>query len=581
MSSTDSVPVRQRRLVVVAASAAMALVLGISGTTAAWTDSEWVQGSVGVMVPGDCSTNTLFQTTSWARQLEGSVLTGSLDDVAGVAGLTVSNDGETATPDPATATQLSSDTYRSRLDASVLGSTLPSMGLTLDATSGSAGAYTQWAQAKGSGQSHGAAGLVSDSGVADAAVTDGGADPPGEASIDLSQSLDPSLAGMSLSVGAVASSSEVDACIMVNGWPALSPAPTTTRSYGVSSLDLTANVPAAGTMDSDVEALVDGVAADVDELASASGAGSFADSVGTALADVVSGAATALGVGTPSTTVTVSGLDLSAAYTALGQPPVASSVLSIDPGTGTVQLDLEEWLNGQGPGAGLNGRSPNTELVAGSGLGADIAAELEAVLTGWLDPVQAAVESSVGNVVMEINTSIPLTLAGVTVASVTVHSGPATISQLADGTVSPVVTTALIGNPSLAQQLIINPALATITAALTGADGASDAIAQVVQDSVLGPGGLVEDFATELTQALAPVESAVDSALALFASLVSVRVNVQPDQAWPGGAMPLDVTAGAGEYKVSAIRVGLLNPLSAFRLSFGNSSAGPQSLPAP
>jgi hypothetical protein len=75
-------------------------------------------------------------------------------------------------------------------------------------------------------------------------------------------------------------------------------------------------------------------------------------------------------------------------------------------------------------------------------------------------------------------------------------------------------------------------------------------------------------------------KSAVGSILTAVTSLVAINVNVQPDQPWPG-IRPADVTAAAGEYKVSAVRVGLIGNAALLSLSIGNSSAGPVALRVP
>ena len=90
----------------------------------------------------------------------------------------------------------------------------------------------------------------------------------------------------------------------------------------------------------------------------------------------------------------------------------------------------------------------------------------------------------------------------------------------------------------------------------------------------------VQPLQATLDPLIVTAKSAVGSVLATVGTLVAIHVNVQPDQPWPG-TKPDDVTASAGEYKVSAVRVGLIGDASLLSLSIGNSSAGPVSLRVP
>ena len=157
---------RARRLTVVAPLAAltvasMALLASTSGTLAAWTDDEYVSAGAGVMVAGDCSTTKLFKTESAARQVSGSLGGVDLDTMAAVQGIQVGNTTGTVTVAPSTATRIDPVTYTTALEAGALGSPLLSAKVGLNQAAGNAGAYTQWARARASGQAAGAAGLTS------------------------------------------------------------------------------------------------------------------------------------------------------------------------------------------------------------------------------------------------------------------------------------------------------------------------------------------------------------------------------------------------------------------------------------
>ena len=92
--------------------------------------------------------------------------------------------------------------------------------------------------------------------------------------------------------------------------------------------------------------------------------------------------------------------------------------------------------------------------------------------------------------------------------------------------------------------------------------------------------GLIPTLGTNLQLLITPVINAVGPVLTAVRTLVAINVNVQPDQSWTG-SKPADVTAAAGEYKVSAIRVGLVDSAGLLSLSMGSSSAGPAALVLP
>ena len=183
----------------------------------------------------------------------------------------MTNNGTTASPVPGTAAPVpgTSDAFISKLPVTVLGGTAVEAGLGLGAPVGGIGSYTQWAQASGNGQSHGASGLVSDQGaVAVGEIANGDATPPQAASISLGNIVPGSLAGVTLDVGAVASSAALDGCMMDNGWPILDANPIVQRDYGIAGLDLNAEVPAVGAVAQPANAVLNGLPTDLDALES-------------------------------------------------------------------------------------------------------------------------------------------------------------------------------------------------------------------------------------------------------------------------------------------------------------------------
>ncbi|HJV99262.1 MAG TPA: choice-of-anchor G family protein, partial [Arthrobacter sp.] len=350
---------RQAATGITAIVVAAASLLGLSSATdAAWTDDEYVGTAAGVMNAGNCSTTTLFRTQSAARQLSGLLGSDDLDSLAALQGLTVENTRGTVSVSPASANQIGPVTFSAPLEAGALGSPLLSATLGLDAAAGEAGAYNQWGRATGSGQAAAAAGAVSDqSGAIDATGTaDGSTTMPRSASITLASLVPASAADMTLNIGAVASSAEVDACLPVNGWPTPNPVPVESRTYGVAGVDLQAGVPAVQSM---TAAATSAMATAADDLASLDDpGGQVTTAVNTGIRALVQGAAGSLTLGTVNTVITIGALDLD------GLPPlltgtISDGVVTTDLSNSSATVDLAALSGGAN---GFNGLPPNTAV---------------------------------------------------------------------------------------------------------------------------------------------------------------------------------------------------------------------------
>ncbi|UKA50487.1 choice-of-anchor G family protein [Arthrobacter sp. FW305-123] len=566
---------RPRRFTLVAAAAAITLAATTSITTAAWTDNEWVRSAVGVSSPGDCSTNTIFTNQSWARQLEGTVLNTSLDTVAGVQGLTVLNNGTTATSTPLSATLVpgTTDAYVTKIPVSVLGSSPISVGLGLGLPVGGVGTYTQWARSDNSGQAHGASGLVSDqTGAVDVAGTaQGAATAPKSASISLGNILPASLAGVTLDVGAVASSSQLDGCDMVNGWPTLDPTPESQRQYGIAGLDLNAAVPAVGTLSTQGASLVGAVPTQLDALL---GTGGLTTGISNGIKAIVDPLLGTLALGTYSTTATLTAPNLTGVQSLMTES-MTDGIVTVDLGTGTVKVNIAA-LAGSST-LGLNGMEPNHAVVLDAAMTAAVTSRVTSLLDSWKNRVLAAVTVALSDITLQATTTIDLKapLLGTSLAKVTVAIGPASLGSFLAGTATaPQVTTQVLGGDALG---VVTALLNTLLGPLT--TGTNTVVKNVLNATIFNT-GLIANLGSSLQLLITPVINAVGPILTAVRTLVAINVNVQPDQAWPG-TKPADVTAAAGEYKVSALRVGLVDSAGLLSLQLGSSSAGPVALAVP
>ncbi|MFC8041821.1 choice-of-anchor G family protein [Paenarthrobacter sp. NPDC057355] len=571
---------RPRRSAFVAAVAAIAVAATTSITTAAWTDNEWVRSAIGVSSPGDCTTNSMFTNQAWARQLQGSVLNTNLDTVAGVQGLTVVNNGTTATPTPLSAVLVpgTTDAYVTKIPVTALGSSPVNVGLGLGAPVGGLGTYTQWARSQKSGQAHGASGLVSDqTGAVDVAGTSqGAATAPKSASISLGNIVPASLSGVTLDVGALASSSAVDACVMTNGWPMLNPTPTVQRQYGIAGLDLTAAIPAVGTLSTQGASLVGAVPTQLNALL---GTGGLTTGISDGISALVNPLLGSLSLGSISTTATLSAPDLSG-VTAMMTESMTDGIVTVNLGNGTVKVDIAS-LTGSAT-TGLNGMAPNHAVVLDAAMTTAVTSRVTALLDAWKNRVVAALTTALRAITLNANTNITLKLAGLNAATIAVKMGSATgattgisLGDFLDGNaVAPQVTANVIG---LDLGGVVAALLGPITSALlTG----TNAVVKNVLNATIFNAGLIPNLGASLQLLITPVINAVGPVLTAVRTLVAINVNVQPDQSW-AGTKPADVTAAAGEYKVSAIRVGLVDSAGLLSLSLGSSSAGPAALKVP
>ncbi|MDI2037064.1 choice-of-anchor G family protein [Paenarthrobacter nitroguajacolicus] len=567
-----------RRSILVAAVSAIALAATTGLTTAAWTDSEWVKSAVGVSSPGDCSTNSMFTNQAWARELHGTVLNTNLDTVAGVQGLTVLNNGTAATPTPVSAVLVpgTTDAYVTKIPVTALGSSPVNVGLGLGAPVGGLGTYTQWARSQKSGQAHGASGLVSDqTGAVDVAGTSqGAATAPKSASISLGNIVPASLSGVTLDIGALASSSAVDACVMTNGWPMLDTTPTVQRQYGIAGLDLNAAIPAVGTLSTQGATLVGAVPAQLNTFLGTTG---LVNQINDGIKGIVNPLLGVLAVGSYNTTASLT-TDLSG-VTALMTKTISDGIVTINLGTGTVKVNIASLTGGT---TGLNGMEPNHAVVLDATMTAAVTTRVTNLLDSWKTEVLDALNSALGSTKLASTTVIDLRapIVGTPLAKITVKTGPASLAQFAGGTApGPEVSVEVLGGGG-AVAALLNTLLTTLTTSANGVVQTALTTTGFIAKSTLFNADLVSNLGTSLQLLITPVINAVGPVLTAVGTLVAINVNVQPDQSWPG-TKPADVTAAVGEYNVSAIRVGLVDSAGLLSLHLGSSSAGPAALAVP
>ena len=550
--------------VAIGAAAAVSLVAASAVTTAAWVDNEWAGGAVGVGSPGDCSTNTLFSGQASATQLSGRLLGTDLNSIAGVEGLTVTNAGGTASPQPLSATPVTGipDAFISKLPVTALGTNPVTVGLGLGIPVGGLGTYTQWAQAQDSGQTRAAAGLVTDqSGAVDVGGTaTGAATAPQSATVRLDNIVPASLAGVTLDVGAVASSASLQGCDLVNGWPTLAANPGATREYGVASLTLGANVPALGTLSRGGDALLGNVS---NQLTASVAPGALTTSISNGLDSLLD---PVLGLldSSASTTATLTAPNLGAVRDLMKETLVDSeNTIAVDLAAGTVRVDIAALTDAT---LGLNGQEANHQVLDSTVTG-KVTAKVTQLLNTWKMRVAEALIAALREVTIESRSVVTVVgTLGIPVAEIVIATGPSKLSEFLAGTAPPPRITSKLLGLGIGGALL-DRILDTLT------NGANGVILNALQATIFTT-GLVPQAGAGVDALVADAGTAAGGVLSSIGSLISIHVNVQPDKPWQG-AKPDDVSAKAGEYKVSAVRVGLINQPGILSLYLGTSAVGP------
>ena len=534
-------------------------------TSASWTDEEWDHGEVGTIACADDGTGSTFTTRGAGRLLGGELLSTNLVTLEGTA----TNDGKQP---PVT---LQNDLDVSLLDEvlvleGVLDKALSSLlTLTPPAEQG-AGVLNQYASAANTGVSEGASGVVSNSGVI--------LDPESENLPDLgtlklsalvedltNESISGIVAGIAdleLEIGAVASRATLDAC--ESAWTG---EPRLTREYAIAGLDAAVDAldlvqDLKSTLTDELTPLVRTLEETLSDLTGADGVlPGITGAVGTLL-DELNNPLLSVGLGALSVDV-----DLMAAVNPLLSAVIQdeAGTVSIDLDNGNVHVNLAALLGaaygGNGfdgePGLGLNDLPPNTELVINDKVIAALGTALTDAIDGWVDDVKAALEQAILGA--QVSASVSVKLAVLLDVSVKFDG---TLQQLLAGEVVGVCTS---GALSCLVGGLLNSLL----------KGLGAGIGQVLNDLVLGEGGLVSSLVTSLTTsattALDPLGQALKSLLGVngvfgVEGLVSLRVNVQNDPALEPDSPPAydEWETGSravpdGQYDVAALSVSVLD----------------------
>lgn len=588
---------------VVVATALVAQMSMVSN--ASWNDEEWVNADVVGTV--DCTDPSgAFATRGEGRALSGSLLGTSLDSLAKVSGVQVTNNGTTATPSPASAAPANSiiDAYADPLDITTLSAInldlTNLLQLPLDTDTGLLG---QYAQATIPGDAAGASGYIINSGAINADGEEAGY--PHIATLQLSTLLDSlgfdlgspvaHVLDLSLDVGAVAGRASLTDPCQATWDTGISGA--VERDYLAAGVDMRAEIELVGALVTAVDTAVTGLEAELNNILGTTG---LLAGVTTSL---VNGLTDALGLVTGlvglrvapnGTTVNLASIDLalSPLNTFLTTPITDSKgILSVSLSDDSVRIDTAALLGavyGDSGRTTLNGLAPNTNLLSTPGMTTALTAALTEALGEWISTVDGLLTSAVNLAIITINVEIPFqkcSLIGLGDLCIgtwqnagKIHATVAgTLAQLLDGTATVTVDTSalnlgLIGGLLTGLLGAVTDILGSLLGPLVGAilEGPITnqllPIAKLPADTLLRVGGPIDTTLSSLFTLLADVD------------VLSVTINAQNNVAeTPSNQIPLDLRAlPVGQFEVAAIRVGVLESASnGVTLYLGRGSVGP------
>jgi hypothetical protein len=546
------------RLAVAGLLTAAAALSGTGLTNAAWVDDEYVHAAA-VGTDGRCEADSGTVGTASARELGGTLQATDLDAVAALNGVTVSNDGAGTTTASPGAARIDDNTYAAQLDLSVLRTQLLTMSLPLALPLGSADAYSQWGQTLDSGNTTAASGLVTNgSGGISLADPQTQTDPPTMATLDLGQLVPDRLGGLSLDIGAVSSLAEYTRCgDLGNGWLGPLEEAVLDRDYYIAGLDLNAKSTELGTAVTGVDTLLDGVQPSLNQAT-----GTLAGRIEDGLIRAAAGLLGTLRLGDVSAEVTMTPADLSPVYGLLtGTLSDNTGLLTVDLGTGTVRVDLAK-ASGTGVDA-LNGQDPNTELVLTPAFVTQVTSALQQVLSDWQARVISALTAAIRATSVTVKATVEVKVTDLlSVAEINLGLGPVSVGTLLDGGSTPVTTEVkLLGSDILGGVTSQVGALASgLAASLPGITG------RALNDVLIT--GIVGSFNSSVSALLQPVAGPIAASLAQLDQLLSIMVNVQPDQ--PGHPDYASVNPPS----ITALRLAFIENLDTLDLSLATSFAG-------
>lgn len=589
---------RRIRALALSAAAVVCLPLGITATTAAWNDREWVHDSAVGTSSLECGVTTGLETNSYGRFLSGEPLGTNIDPIADLEQMTLTLPGlGPVVVEPTGAIDLGSTppvdyVYANPFDLSLLGIVGVNLsGFSVPLPGAALGAANQYARVNTYGGAAGASGLINNSGAVLVSDTTPSANLPAPATVDIGDLL-PVVTGIAdaeLQIGAVASSSVLDGCAALREqqWGVPPVTPVSVRDYGIAGLGLQLDSPAVAGLVGTVNTGVGTIQTAVDSLLGSSGVLSNAllARLDLALPSVLT---TSIGGA-----VTLTGLDLADSVSALLTTPLTDGIVTINLQTGAVNVDLDALL------PTLNDAAPNTEIVLNAAVLNPIVTRVGTLLNNWTTQITTALTNELRAATLTIDLDAvvaapgisipqipplpPIVLPGLDVLDVGINF-TGTIGAVLDGTAVFTVTAEAAGAVGAIDTLLAALGLPTLTQLTNTVLGLGSALVTTTGNTITTTVlSTVTSLGTTLSTAINTVITALGTIVGALPSVVSLMVNVQPDQ--PGAPDPTFIPAdgdSTAQYLVSALRLGLADfavPGDVASVTLATSSAGPVTAP--
>lgn len=576
---------RTRTWITIGAIAILAVPFLTSSSLASWTDQEWAHAAPVGTSSLTCGADTGFTSAASGRQVSGTLLGADLDTVAAVRGVSNSIDGalsETYAPQPgahdldpgSTATYTRATSLNVGVLSPLVGVFLPTVDVPTP-PSLAVGTLSQYSQVRPTGIATGATGAVTDqSGIATIGEY-GASTPPDNGSISLrdvlGSAITSNMADASLDIGAVSALSRVDGCDILRQatWD-IPAAPTSiTRDYDIADLDLTLTSPALSALVTQVDGSVSTLQNKLDGLQAAllSGISGVLSSISADLA--------ILSVSTAGTSVSVTNIPnvAGAVSSLLNGFSDADGIVTLSPRTGRIQVDLARLLNGAN---GLNDLAPNTQFLLTPAVLTDIGTRVTNLVSSWRTRVVDALTMAASSTQVSVSVAASVKALGITVANIAIALNAnlgalhANNGALISAGVS--VTLLNLSNP------LLSAVLGSILGVLTPLQGALVSVIKGLVDDVFA---VITTLDGVLATGVPVVAGAVSAVFSVLQPIFSLYVNVQPDRpgAPPATSFISATSTATAQYKVTALRVGVLDGLKPISVNIGTASAGPVSLP--
>ncbi len=492
-----------------------AVIPGVALTNASWTSSEWDHGTVGTE---NCATAANFSTRGAGKLVGGTVLGTNLDNLASLDGVTVTNGSGGVAATPAGSMSLGSDAFANPLSVSALNSLTVSLGTALQIpTDADIGVVNQYGQAHTNGSSAGAAGVIDNSGGI--ALTPGppSASMPTFATLDLANVLGQlglsgvatNIADLSLTLGAVASSAQLNGC---NAMWTKDIYSNLQRKYEIAGLTTNIKSPLVGQLVSTVNSTTTTLTNTVNGISGNAGVlNSLTSSILGDLGPVLAVA----GVGTPTATVSAT-VDFGSLTTLLNSTITdPGNIININLANGTIVINTAALFDSVN---GLNNQAPNTQLLINQAVLDNLKTAITSALNAYVTSVTGAIDAALAAAKVTFSVALPIStlgtgggvsLSATNVSLASLLAGTATLTPdvtcglpigcaLAVATVNGLLSPALAGLSSAIDvplgtsiSALVNPTVATLLATLNATTGALEGLLAAVLQNLFGPGALL------------------------------------------------------------------------------------------